>query len=225
MTWVKICGISDIASAVAACDAGADYLGMVFAPSRRQVTPVQARKIVDAILQLASRPQIVGVFVNQPAAEVNRITDYCRLDWVQLSGDEDWGYCQKISTPLIKVFHIAPDARQAEVSTAVWKGYSFVPPKQLICLLDSAVAGTYGGTGTPFHWQIAKAVASRFSVMIAGGLTPENVCELMQLTQPWGVDVSTGVETDGKKDIVKIKAFIATVRKFDLEHSGGGHLG
>ena len=225
MTWVKICGISDIASAIAACDAGADYLGMVFAPSRRQVTPAQARKIVEAILQMDSRPQIVGVFVNQPAAEVNRIADYCRLDWVQLSGDEDWGYCQKISTPLIKVFHITPDARQAEVSTAVWKGYSFVPPKQLICLLDSAVAGTYGGTGTPFHWQIAKAVASKFSVMIAGGLTPENVCELMRLTQPWGVDVSTGVETDGKKDIVKIKAFIATVRKFDLEHSGGGHLG
>ena len=225
MTWVKICGISDIASAVAACDAGADYLGMVFAPSRRQVTPAQARKIVEAILQLDSRPQIVGVFVNQPAAEVNKIADYCSLDWVQLSGDEDWGYCQKISTPLIKVFHIAPDARQAEVSTAVWKGYSFVPPKQLICLLDSAVAGAYGGTGTPFHWQIAKAVASKFSVMIAGGLTPENVCELMQLTQPWGVDVSTGVETDGKKDIVKIKAFIATVRNFDLEHTGGGHLG
>ena len=224
MTWVKICGISDIASAVAACDAGADYLGMVFAPSRRQVTPAKARKIVEAVLQLDSRPQIVGVFVNQPAAEVNRIADYCRLDWVQLSGDEDWGYCQKISTPLIKVFHITPDARQAEVSTAVWKGYSFVPPKQLICLLDSAVAGTYGGTGTPFHWQIAKAVASKFSVMIAGGLTPENVCELMRLTQPWGVDVSTGVETDGKKDIVKIKAFIATVRKFDLEHSGGGQL-
>ena len=91
--------------------------------------------------------------------------------------------------------------------------------------MDSAVAGTYGGTGTPFHWQIAKAVASKFSVMIAGGLTPENVCELMHLTQPWGVDVSTGVETDGKKDLIKIKSFIATVRKFDLEHSGCGHLG
>jgi phosphoribosylanthranilate isomerase len=92
-------------------------------------------------------------------------------------------------------------------------------------LLDSAVAGTYGGTGTPFHWQIAKAVAAKFSVMIAGGLTPENVCKLMQLTQPWGVDVSTGVETDGKKDIVKIKTFIAAVRNFDREHAGGNNLG
>ena len=225
MTWVKICGISDVTTAVAACESGTDYLGMVFAPGRRRVTPAQARKIVDAVLQQDSRPQIVGVFVNQPADEVNRIADYCELDWVQLSGDETWDYCRQITTPLIKVFHIAPDARQAEVSTAVWKGYSFVPPKQLICLLDSAVAGTYGGTGTPFHWQIAKAVASKFSVMIAGGLTPENVCELMELTQPWGVDVSTGVETDGKKDIVKIKAFIEIVRKFDLEHGGGNNLG
>ncbi|MGP8079864.1 MAG: phosphoribosylanthranilate isomerase [Dehalococcoidales bacterium] len=225
MTWVKICGISDIATAVAASEAGTNYVGMVFAPSRRQVTPADARKIVEAVLRLDPRPQIVGVFVNQPADEVNRLADYCKLDWVQLSGDENWEYCKKISTPLIKVFHIAPDARQAEISTAVWKGYSFVPPKQLICLLDSAVAGTYGGTGTPFHWQIAKAVAAKFSVMIAGGLTPENVWELMQLTQPWGVDVSTGVETNGKKDIGKIKAFIETVRKFDLEHAGGNNLG
>ena len=121
MTWVKICGISDVTTAVAACESGTDYLGMVFAPGRRRVTLAQARKIVDAVLQQDSRPQIVGVFVNQPADEVNRIADYCELDWVQLSGDETWDYCRQITTPLIKVFHIAPDARQAEVSTAVWK--------------------------------------------------------------------------------------------------------
>ena len=137
MTWVKICGISDVASAIAASQAGTDYLGMVFASSRRQVSPAKALKIVDAVQQLDSPPQIVGVFVNQPAAEVNQIADYCQLDWVQLSGDESWDYCQQIEKPLIKVFHIAPDARQAEISTDVWKGYSFIPPKQLICLLDS----------------------------------------------------------------------------------------
>ena len=108
MTWVKICGISDVTTAVAACESGTDYLGMVFAPGRRRVTPAQARKIVDAVLQQDSRPQIVGVFVNQPADEVNRIADYCELDWVQLSGDETWDYCRQITTPLIKVFHIAP---------------------------------------------------------------------------------------------------------------------
>lgn len=225
MTWVKICGISDIASAIAASQAGTDYLGMVFDPSKRQVSPENALKIVDAVQQLDSPPQIVGVFVNKPAAEVNQITDYCQLDWVQLSGDESWDYCQQIERPLIKVFHIATDARHAEISTEVWKGYCYInPPRQLICLLDSAVNGVYGGTGTPINWQVAKAVAAKFSVMIAGGLTPDNVGELLQVTKPWGVDVSSGVETNGKKDIKKIKTFIEVVRRFDLERKGGGHL-
>ena len=221
MTWVQICGISDIATAVAASQAGTNYLGMVFAPSRRQVSPENALKIVEAIFQLDSHPQIVGVFVNQPADEVNQIVDYCRLDWVQLSGDENWDYCKKISTPVIKVFHISPGVSQAEISKAVCRGYTFVPPKQLFCLLDSAVPGTYGGTGTPFCWRAAKTVASKFSVMIAGGLTPGNVGELLHFTHPWGVDVSSGVETNGKKDVIKIKAFIETVHNFDLEYGGG----
>lgn len=226
MTRVKICGISDITSAIAASQAGADYLGMVFATSKRQISPENALKIVEAVRQLDSHPQIVGVFVNRPAGEVNQIADFCRLDWVQLSGDENWPYCQEIKTPLIKVFHIDSDARHAEISTNVWKVYrSITPPRQLICLLDSAVNGAYGGTGVAFNWQAAKAVSDKFSVMIAGGLNPDNVGELIELTRPWGVDVSSGVETNGKKDITKIKAFIETVRRIDLEHTGGGRLG
>ncbi len=223
MTWIKICGISDIESAIAASQAGTDYLGMVFAPSRRQIPPEKALKIVDAVHQLDLHPQIVGVFVNKPVAEVNQIANYCKLDWVQLSGDENWEYCKKIETPIIKVFHIAPDARQAEISADVWKGYSLIPPHQLICLLDSAVGDAYGGTGTTFNWQVAKDVSEKFSVMIAGGLTPDNVGQLIKLTNPWAVDVSSGIETNGKKDATKMKAFIDTVRKLDLERGGGGH--
>jgi phosphoribosylanthranilate isomerase len=225
MTWIKICGISDIESALAASQAGTDYLGMVFAPSRRQISPEQAMKIVEAVRQLDSQPQIVGVFVNKPVDEVNQIANYCKLDWVQLSGDESWEYCKKIEIPIIKVFHIAPDSRQAEISADVWKGYSLIPPNQLICLLDSTVEGTYGGTGTTFNWQVAKAVSDKFSVMIAGGLNPDNVGQLIKLTNPWAVDVSSGVETNGKKDTTKMKAFIETVHRLDLEHGGGGHRG
>ena len=224
MTWVKICGISDIASAIAAGEAGADYLGLMLAPSRRQITPENALKIVEAVHQLEFHPRIVGVFVNKPAAEINQITDYCKLDWVQLSGDENWDYCKEIDTPIIKVFHITSDTRQAEVSTAVWQAYSFVPPHQLICSLDSTIAGAYGGTGASFNWQIAKEVAAKFSIMIAGGLNPDNVGELLELTKPWAVDVSSGVETNGKKDIAKIKTFIEIVRRIDREHTGGDNL-
>jgi phosphoribosylanthranilate isomerase len=223
MTWVKICGISDIDSAIAACQAGTDYLGMVFAPSRRQTSPEKSLKIVEAVHQLDLHPQVVGVFVNKPASEVNQIANYCKLDWVQLSGNETWEYCKKIETPIIKVFHIARDARQAEISADVWKGYSLIPPNQLICLLDSTVEDTYGGTGTTFDWQLAKEVSEKFSVMIAGGLTPDNVGQLIKLTNPWAVDVSSGVETNGKKDATKMKSFIDTVRRLDLEHGGGGH--
>jgi phosphoribosylanthranilate isomerase len=223
MTWVKICGISDIDSAIAACQAGTDYLGMVFAPSRRQTSPEKSLKIVEAVHQLDLHPQVVGVFVNKPASEVNQIANYCKLDWVQLSGNETWEYCKKIETPIIKVFHIARDARQAEISADVWKGYSLIPPNQLICFLDSTVEDTYGGTGTTFDWQLAKEVSGKFSVMIAGGLTPDNVGQLIKLTNPWAVDVSSGVETNGKKDATKMKSFIDTVRRLDLEHGGGGH--
>ena len=223
MTWVKICGISDIESAIAASQAGTDYLGMVFAPSRRQVSPEKGLEIIEAIHQLDSRPQVVGVFVNKPAVEVKQIANYCKLDWVQLNGDETWEYCKKIQKPFIKVFHIAPDTRQAEISADVWKGYSLIPPNQLICLLDSAAEGTYGGTGTTFNWKVAKAVSEKFSVMIAGGLTSDNVSQLIKDTNPWAVDVSSGVETNGKKDAAKIKTFIETVRRLDLEHGGGGH--
>lgn len=218
MTRIKICGVSDIESAIAVSQAGTDYLGMVFAPSRRQVTPEKALTIVEAVQQLDAHPQVVGVFVNKPAAEVNQIANYCQLDWVQLSGNESWDYCKEIEMPLIKVFHIAPDTNQAEVTADIRKGYSVIPPEQLICLLDSTGNGTYGGTGTIFNWQVAKEVSEKFSVMIAGGLTPDNVGQLIKLTNPWGVDVSSGVETNGKKDISKIKSFIEIVHGLDVEH-------
>ncbi|MDD5288254.1 MAG: phosphoribosylanthranilate isomerase [Dehalococcoidales bacterium] len=224
MTWVKICGISDIESAISASQAGTDYLGMVFAPSKRQVSPEKALKIIASVRQFDSPPQVVGVFVNKPAVEINQIADYCKLDWVQLSGNETWEYCKTIEKPFIKVFHVVPDVRHAEISADIWRGYSMIPPNQLICLLDSATEGAYGGTGTTFNWQAAKAVSDKFSVMIAGGLTPDNVGQLIKTAKPWGVDVSSGVETNGKKDAVKMKAFIETVHRLDPERKGGINL-
>jgi phosphoribosylanthranilate isomerase len=212
VTRIKICGLTQIEPALLAGQAGVDFIGLVFAPSRRQVTPEKGRTLVQAVRGLAPRPQVVGVFVNRSAEEVNRIADYCSLDWVQLSGHESWAYCQEIKKPIIKVIHVSPGMTVEEVLSNIETGYRMLAQKEFVCLLDAEVGGAYGGTGQAFDWGLARAVSARFPVMVAGGLTPTNVGQLLMAVKPWGVDVSSGVETDSQKDPAKIRAFIEAVR-------------
>jgi len=211
-TRVKICGIRDKTHALATVEAGADFIGLVFAPSRRQVSPQKALPLVEVVRGLRSRPAVVGVFVNAAAQEVNHIADYCQLDWVQLSGDETWQYCQELKKAIIKVIHVSSRQKTDEILADIETGYQLLPEKELVCLLDSRLGGVYGGTGQVFNWQLAREVSVRFPVMIAGGLTPANVGQLVREVQPWGVDVSTGVESNGLKDASKIRAFVKAVR-------------
>ncbi len=213
MTRIKICGLSEIQHVLAAAEAGADFLGLVFAPSRRQVSIKKALQLVEAVCHLKTHPAMVGVFVNSAVDEVNRIAEYCHLDQVQLSGDETWDYCQKIERPIIKAVHVSNTSAPDEIVSEIAMGYQLLPQQNLICLLDSKVGDTYGGTGRAFNWQLAGKVSARFPVLMAGGLTPTNVSRLVKETQPWGVDVSSGVETNGQKDTVKIIAFIKAVRR------------
>jgi phosphoribosylanthranilate isomerase len=215
MTLVKICGIREKAHALTAIEAGADFIGLVFAPSRRQVTPKQAGKIVNAAKSRSDVIGTVGVFVNMPAAEVNAIADSCNLDWVQLSGDESWEYCREISRPVIKAIRIKQGQSPEQILADLATGAKILTPKKCLYLLDSELKGRYGGTGTTFDWNLARQAAEQFPVIIAGGLTPENVAEVIKMVAPLGVDVSSGVETDGVKDIAKIKALIEAVRKAD----------
>jgi len=214
MTRIKICGIRDKANALAAVEAGADFIGLVFAPSQRQVTPPYAREIASAIKKNNDATKVVGVFVKTPVFQINEIADFCALDVVQLSGDESWEYCGKIANPFIKAIRIGRQSLQdlyTELSTAskLLTGHRF------ITLLDSRVEGKYGGTGESFNWNLAQQIAEKFPVIIAGGLDPENVARLIETAAPWGVDVSSGVETGGVKDTSKIKSFIEAVRKTD----------
>jgi phosphoribosylanthranilate isomerase len=214
MTHIKICGIRDEVHALAAVEAGTDFIGLVLAPTRRQVTPAKAYQIASTVKRRSNTVGIVGVFVNMPASEVNNVADFCALDWVQLSGDESWEYCHEINKPIIKVTRVSrqhPEEICAELAT----GAKLLSTQRLITLLDSQVEGKYGGTGLTFNWELAQQVAKKFSVIIAGGLNPENVAQLIELVAPWGVDVSSGVEVEGVKDISKIKTFIEAVRRAD----------
>ena len=214
MTRIKICGLSNIDSALEAGKAGADFLGLVFAASQRQVSPETALPICNAVSSLEPRPTIVGVFVNTATQEVNQIADYCHLDRVQLSGDESWQYCQEIERPIIKVIHVSGSKPVGEILDEIETGYQSVKPEPIF-LLDSQVRDTFGGTGQTFNWQIAGEVSANYPVIIAGGLNPTNVERLVSDVKPWGVDVSSGVETKGVKDMTKIIKFIKAVRQAD----------
>jgi len=213
MTRVKICGIREKAHALAVIEAGSDFIGLVFAPSQRQIASAQAREIVSAVKKCSEATAVVGVFVNMPAPEVNKIADSCNLDWVQLSGDESWDYCRQITKPLIKAIRIREGQCLEEIYDYMVTGARALSTQRHTYLLDSQVKGKYGGTGMTFDWSLARQAAERFPVIIAGGLTPENVTQAIEMVVPWGVDVSSGVETGGVKDIAKIKAFIETVRR------------
>jgi phosphoribosylanthranilate isomerase len=213
-TRIKICGIKEKSHALGASKAGADFIGLVMAPSPRQLAVAQAREIVSVIKEYGKATETVGVFVNMPAPAVNQIARDCSLDWVQLSGNETWGYCQMIDRPLIKALHIAGQSPE-EIGDYLARGCEALSGHRYLYLLDSKVEDKYGGTGIAFDWNLAGAVARRFPVIIAGGLASENVGEAIKTAAPWGVDVSSGVEVNGVKSINRINEFIEAVRRAD----------
>jgi phosphoribosylanthranilate isomerase len=215
MTRIKICGIKNEEHALAVTEGGADFIGMVFASSPRQITPARAEKIVEALHQNKATTEVVGVFVNARVGTVSRIAERCRLDWVQLSGEEPWEYCRELARPVIKVVRLSLDNKPEQVCKDLAYGAKLLKKQKYIFMIDSNVREKYGGTGRKFDWKLAVPIAREFPVIIAGGLTPGNVAEAIRIISPWGVDVSTGVETKGIKDMGKIRKFTEVVRGAD----------
>ena len=213
MTLIKICGIQKPADALTAAQAGADFVGLVFVPHRRRCLKVEDAEVIVSALRTSTQdsPKIVGLFADQPLEEVNRLVDICNLDVAQLCGQESLDYCSTVKVPVIKVVHIREAQPVSNVNAIVER----IQQKGHLVALDRKVAGLQGGTGRSFNWNIAAEASHKgLEFVLAGGLTPNNVVEALELVRPWGVDVSSGVETNQTKDPIKIQAFIDAVRSF-----------
>ncbi|MEX2598076.1 MAG: phosphoribosylanthranilate isomerase [Dehalococcoidia bacterium] len=222
MTHVKICGFQSPDAAVVAAEAGADAVGLVFVPTaRRRVTVVQGEAIVSAFRERGMK-EIVGMFADQPADEVNMIAERLGLDAVQLCGAEGMGYCKELRFPILKVVAVdatIPVSAQLPKIMVLLQRHSMAGHS---LVLDAKASGEYGGTGIRFDAQLAADLAQAFPLTVAGGLTPENVAEVVTTVRPWGVDTSSGVETDGEKAPEKVRAFVRAVREADASlHESG----
>lgn len=198
---VKICGITNEADAVAAVEAGADALGFIFyAKSPRCVEAPLVKRI------LASLPPFVltvGVFVNEDIKNIRDIIDNCGLSLAQLHGEESAEFCESLGRPVLKA--IRKPSQAALLALAEYRGRACVRG----FLVDAFSDKAYGGTGERADWELASQVAQAGPVVLAGGLTQDNVAEAVRTVKPYGVDVSSGVEASpGKKDRAKVRAFI-----------------
>ena len=202
---VKICGITNAEDAAVAVAAGADALGFVFyRKSPRYIEPAVARQIVISLPPLVIP---VGVFVDEEQQVVRNIMDDCGLGLAQLHGNESAVYCRELGRAVLKALRVKD--RSAFLALAEYRGRAGVRGFVLDAFSDQA----YGGTGQVIDWQLAAEVAKAANVLLAGGLTQDNVAKAVQVVQPYGVDVSSGVESaPGKKDHEKVRAFIQAAR-------------
>lgn len=205
MTKIKICGIKTVDDALAAMDAGADLIGFNFYPrSPRYIDPGQCRDIM-AVMRKYGHITYVGVFVNASAEEVHATLETAALTLAQLHGDETSQMVRSLEGKAFKAFRGVPQSLDG-----------FARNDAPALLVDASVKGSYGGTGKTTDWSAAAALAQQYPLLLAGGLTPENVAEAVQRVRPWGVDVASGVESiPGKKDPIKMRAFVKAVKRLE----------
>ena len=198
---VKICGMTNLNDVKVAVDGGVDAVGFIFyKKSPRSVTMQAVRKIV---LELPPFVDSVGVFVNETAEQINKIADRCNLDRVQLHGNESPTFCKKIRRRVIKAIRVKDIQSLKKLSDYPVSSF----------LLDTFSEDQYGGTGKVFDWNLAYPAKRYGPIILAGGLTPNNVRQAIQRIQPYGVDVCSGVESQpGIKDHKKMQTFLKNVK-------------
>lgn len=216
-TWVKICGTTNLADARMSVVAGADALGFIFAPSPREVGVELAAEIVAAV---SGEVETIGVFVNESPERVAAVVSQVGLSGVQLHGDEPPGQLAEFRQKLgqVKIIKILQFNSLQAASDSTLEQYLGTQDQVDAILLDSGSTQQRGGTGLPFNWEnawpIALHIRQKMPLIIAGGLNAANVGQAIELLQPWGVDVVSGVESEpGKKDEGKLRGFMAAIRQ------------
>ncbi len=213
---VKICGITHLADAEAAVEAGADFLGFIFyPPSRRGITPEAARPLIAALRGRPHCPVLVGVFVDETAAAMVEVLDYCHLDLAQLSGDEVPSLVNDPASPLYgRAYKALRPQSTAEAEIEAEWFIAEAPGLRPTLLLDTYHPTLKGGTGELASWEAGRRIARQTpGLMLAGGLTPANVGRAVEVVAPFAVDVASGVEAaPGRKDQAAVRAFVAAVR-------------
>ena len=210
---VKIDGLREPEHAAAAAAAGADLIGFIFAPARRQVTAAVARSCIAAARAVApERPVLaVGVFVDAPPSEMARIAGETGIDALQLHGAEPPESLRHLPVPALKALRPRPGTKAAHL-TAEIDSYRSSPQPPLGILVDGYAEESAGGTGARADWRLAAEIGATFPIILAGGLDQDNVGAAIRQVRPIGVDVSSGVEIDGVKDPSLIEAFIRAAR-------------
>jgi len=203
---VKICGITCIEDGLAAAHAGAHAIGLVFHRASARCVPVARAR--DIVRRLPPFVTPVGLFVDAAEAEVEAVLEHVRLQMLQFHGSETPEYCARFGMPYLKAVRVKPGVDLLEYAARYTSAQGL--------LLDAFVEGVPGGTGLAFDWRLIPAELP-LPVVLAGGLTPENVAEAIRRVRPWAVDVSSGVERErGKKDAARIAAFIKGARNADV---------
>ena len=203
MTKIKICGIKTVTDALAAMDAGADLIGFNFYPKSPRYVDVGRCRDIMSVMRRYGHITYVGVFVNASVGTIRATMETLGLSLAQLHGDETSEMLSELDGKAVKAFRGIPQNMDG-----------FARRDAPALLVDASVKGVYGGTGVTADWKSAAELAKKYPLLLAGGLTPENVAEAVQQVKPWGVDVASGVESGaGSKDVSKMKAFVQAVRK------------